>query len=163
MKALLALLPLLLTACAIQAAPRDNAQWTSTVQGVSITWRAVTPGTLGTQGGYPIAARATNLPGGSSCVVDIDMNRARFTMARIAAHEAGHCLQARYLLAGIPRPDISPYHAGGSEGFAETYALRYLSACGDSLRPLGWQDQIAPLCAEAPDPRSISVFVKETP
>ena len=40
MKRLLLLFALVLTACGIQAPPRDNAQWTTTVHGVGITWRA---------------------------------------------------------------------------------------------------------------------------
>lgn len=42
----LTLLIALLVSCGITAPPRDNAQWSSTVQGVSITWRATVPGAM---------------------------------------------------------------------------------------------------------------------
>ena len=153
MRRLFLLLPLLLAGCGIVAPPRDNAQWQSTLYDTSITWRATAPGAMLSDRAYIGFALA--LPTGQSCVVDIDLALARYELARVAAHEAGHCFQARHLLAGIPRPDLGDYYSGGIEGFAQTYALAYLKACGDSLKPLGWKDFAVPTCAEAPDPRTV--------
>ena len=88
---------------------------------------------------------------------------ARHELVRVAAHEVGHCFQFRYLLPGIPRPDLGSYTASGAEGFAETYARAYLAACGDSLRPLGWADLGVPSCDEAPDPRAVAAAYQTSP
>lgn len=149
-------LALILTACGVTAPPRDNAQWQSVVHGVSVTWRATAPGGLGHIGALPRVGYALALPAGQSCVVDIDLALSRHMLARIAAHEYMHCAQARYLLPGRPRPDLGDYYASGNEGLAETYARAYLAACGDSLAALGWKDLVAPTCAEAPDPRTLT-------
>lgn len=150
MTRLVLLLALLLTACGVTAPPRDTGQWTTTTHGVTVTWRYVAPGSLGKYSGW-----ATYLPAGTSCVVDLDPALSDGQLARVAAHEYGHCAQARYLLPGIPRPDLGSYYATGTEGYAETYALAYLAACGYSLRPLGWTDRREPSCDTAPDPRTI--------
>ena len=163
MKRLLLLAALALTACGIQAPARDNAQWTSTVQGVEITWRATAPGGLGQIKDGPVVGHAANLPGGVFCVIDLDLAQARHELVRVAAHEVGHCFQFRYLLPGIPRPDLGSYTASGAEGFAETYARAYLTACGDSLRPLGMIDLRAPSCDEAPDPRAVAATYQTSP
>ncbi|GAA5503030.1 hypothetical protein Dxin01_02779 [Deinococcus xinjiangensis] len=154
-KLLTLLLPLSLAACGFTAPPRDNAQFVSTLYGVEITWRLVNPGTLGTDGRYAYVGYAQALPFGSTCVIDIDPTLARHQLAHVAAHEAGHCLSARYALLGPKRPDLGPYFDSLTEGFAETYAQAYTAACGDSLKPLGWQDLAAPTCTEAPDPRTV--------
>lgn len=152
---LLTLPLLLLASCGIVAPARDNAQWQTSTHNVSVTWRATAPGGLGQiRTGY-VAGYATAAPGGTSCVVDIDLTRSRYALARVAAHEYMHCAQARYLLSGIPRPDLGPHFATANEGLAEAYARAYVEACGDSLRPLGWSDLAVPLCAEAPDPRGV--------
>lgn len=163
MKRLLLLLALALAACGIQAPPRDNAQWQSEVHGVSVTWRATAPAALGQVSTGHVAGYATAAPLGASCVVDLDLTRSRYALARIAAHEYMHCAQARYLLPGLPRPDLGPHFATGNEGLAETYARAYVEACGDSLRPLGWADLSVPTCAEAPDPRAVAATVATPP
>ena len=155
MKRLLTLPLLLLASCGIVAPARDNAQWQTSTHNVSVTWRATTPGGLGHIKAGRVLGHASWFLAGTNCVVDIDLAQSRAELARVAAHEYGHCAQARYLLPGIPRPDLRAYTADPREGYAETYALTYLAACGDSLRPLGWTDYAVPLCAEAPDPRSV--------
>ena len=150
MKRLLAPLLALLTACGVTAPPRDTGQWTSTVHGVEITWRLNQAQALGAWDGL-----AHSVLGGKSCVVDVNAT-ARAQLTRLAAHEAGHCLQAAFLLPGFDRADIAPYFADPKEGFAESYARAYLKACGDSLKPLGWQDANTASCTEAPDPRTIT-------
>lgn len=150
---------LLLAACNITAPPRDNAQWSSTVHGVDVTWRATAPAALGQVSTGNVAGHALTAPLGQSCVVDIDMTRSRYALARVAAHEYMHCAQARYLLPGIPRPDLGAHFESGNEGLAETYALAYVKACGDSLAALGWPDLAVPTCAEAPDPRTVAATV----
>lgn len=153
---LIPLLALALTACGIVAPARDNAQWDSTVHGVSVTWRATAPAALGQVSTGHVAGHATAAPLGTSCVVDLDLTRSRYALARIAAHEYMHCAQARYLLPGLPRPDLGAHYASGNEGLAETYARAYVQACGDSLAPLGWADLNVPTCAQAPDPRTVT-------
>lgn len=153
----------ILTSCNITAPPRDNAQWQSEVHGVLVTWRATAPAALGQVSTGHVAGYATAAPLGTSCVVDLDLTRSRYALARIAAHEYMHCAQARYLLPGLPRPDLGPHFATGNEGLAETYALAYVAACGDSLRPLGWADLSVPTCAEAPDPRTVAATVGTPP
>ncbi|UQN10354.1 hypothetical protein [Deinococcus sp. QL22] len=151
MKRLLFFLALLLSACSVTVPPRDNAQWTTTVLDTQITWRWVSPGGLGGNlGGYAISA-----PGGKSCVVDIDPSLSRDQIPMVAAHEAGHCLAGRYLILGFSRPDLGPYFDNPFEGFAQTYALAYLAACGQSLKALGWIDLRPSRCEAPPDPRSI--------
>lgn len=148
---------LALAGCGITAPPRDDAQWQSEVQGVTITWRATAPSALGdARHAGPAVGYASWMLAGQTCVVDLDMTLARHELTRVAAHEAGHCLQARHLLPGLPRPDLGAYFADPQEGYAETYARTYLAACGDSLRPLGWADTAAPSCTDAPDPRTIT-------
>lgn len=147
-RALLTLVALALTSCGITAPPRDNAQWSTTTHDVAVTWRWTNPGGLGEYAGYAISIWK-----GNSCVVDIDPALSDPYLVRIAAHEYGHCAQARYLLPGIPRPDLGNHYASSGEGFAETYAQTYLRECGASLRPLGWADYREALCAQAPDPR----------
>jgi len=157
MKRLLLFLPLLLTACRFVAPARDQAQWTTTVHGVQITWRWVTPGALGQSGPLTFAGYAHTTPLGDTCVVDIDPVMSRSGLVRVAAHEAGHCLAGRFLrVGGDPgRPEV--YYQRVFESWPEAYAQAYLKACGDSLRPLGWADMKAPSCAEAPHPRDIPV------
>lgn len=155
MRWLTLLLAGLLAACSVQAPPRDNAQFQATVWDVTITWRYVNPDALN-RGHGSVAGRATWGPGGRSCVVDLDASGSRRKFTQVVAHEAAHCFQARHLLPGIARPDLGTYFASPVEGFAETYALAYMAACGDSLRPLGWADYRVALCAQAPDPREVS-------
>ena len=155
MRRLFLLLPLLLAGCGIVAPPRDNAQWQSSVQGVQITWRYVAPAALGTVGSAPIIGHASTVLLGQSCVIDLDPALVRQALPLVAAHEVGHCLQMRYVLPSLPRPDLGEYFAAGREGYAQTYALAYLAACGDSLKPLGWADYSVPTCAEAPDPTRV--------
>ncbi|GGR63008.1 hypothetical protein GCM10008959_26380 [Deinococcus seoulensis] len=155
-----AALALTLASCNVTAPPRDNAQWTSTVRGVSITWRWTAPGALGepvVEAGVAtqVAGHTTMVPGGQSCVVDIDPVAARGQVPRVAAHEAGHCLQARYLKVSADPQNPDPYTHQLSERWAEAYAQAYLRECGPSLRPLGWADGRDPDCAQAPDPDSI--------
>lgn len=147
---LAALLGVLLIACHVTAPPRDAAQWESTVHGVQITWRLVAPGELA-----PYSGHAQGGLGATGCVVDIDAAGARHALARLAAHEAGHCLQGRYLIPPQGRPDLGAYFADPMEGWPEAYAQAYLAACGDSLRPLGWADLAVPRCAEAPHPLTV--------
>lgn len=161
MKRLLLLLTLTLTACNITAPPRDNAQWQTSTHGVDVTWRATAPSALGQTSTGHIAGHALAAPLGQSCVVDIDLTRSRYALARVAAHEYMHCAQARYLLPGIPRPDLGAHFESGNEGLAETYARAYVAACGDSLRPLGWPDLAVPTCAEAPDPRTVAATIRQ--
>lgn len=145
----------LLVGCNITAPPRDTGQFQATVWDVVITWRYVNPDALRTEAGA-VGGHTTWGPGNRSCVVDLDASASRFKFTQVVAHEAGHCFQARYLLPGISRPDLGDYFSNPLEGFAETYALAYLAACGDSLSPLGWRDFRVPFCAEAPDPREVS-------
>lgn len=151
-RVLLTLAAMALTSCGVTAPPRDNAQWNTTVHGVAVTWRWTNPGAL--RGGQDVA-EARSIWLGNNCVVDIDPLLSEGGITRTAAHEYGHCAQARYLLPGIPRPDLGAYYADAGEGFAETYALAYLRECGSSLRPLGWLDRWKSLCATPPDPRTI--------
>lgn len=160
---LIPLLALALTACGIVAPARDNAQWDSTIHGVSVTWRATAPGGLGRIEAGEVLGHATWVLAGTNCVVDIDLARSHAQLARVAAHEYAHCAQARYLLPGLPRPDLGAYFADPREGFAETYARAYVAACGDALSPLGWVDFNVPLCAEAPDPRAVAATVSTPP
>ena len=155
MKRLLTLPLLLLASCGIVAPARDNAQWQTSTHNVSVTWRATSPGGLGRMESGSVLGHASWFLAGTNCVVDMDLAQSRAQLVRVAAHEYGHCAQAKYLLPGIPRPEFGPYFADPTEGFAETYARAYLAACGDSLRPLGWSDLAVPLCAEAPDPRAV--------
>lgn len=151
------LLASLLAACSVTAPPRDNAQFTTALHGVTVTWRYVSPGALGPATPHlPKIGHATWGLGGGACVVDIDPALSRQQLTRVAAHEYFHCAAARYLLPGRPRPDLGTYWASPGEGAAQTYALAYLQACGDSLRPLGWQDLVPQACAEAPDPKEVA-------
>lgn len=151
MKPILVLLALLLSACSVTVPPRDNAQWVTRVWGTDITWRWVNPGGLGgNTGGYAISA-----PGGASCAVDLDPALSREQLPMVAAHEAGHCLAGRYLIWGFSRPDLGAYFDTPFEGFAQTYALTYVAACGESLTPLGWVDPRPSTCTSPPDPRLI--------
>lgn len=157
-RALLLLTTLALVACGgappVPSGPDLKPQWAATVRGVPVTWEIVQPGSLGRLDGDPngpvVGARAHM--GARPCRIEIDTAATRADMALYAAHEVGHCLQAFYKLPGIPRPDLGPYFAGGTEGFAETYALAYKAACGDSLEPLGWKDARVATCTLAPDP-----------
>lgn len=172
---LIALLALLMTACTVTpddppappgppvnvilAPERDTGQWVTTVHGVTVTWRATAPGTANRDNHDPklfFVGWASSAVGSKTCVVDIDLVNARREQARIAAHEYGHCAQATYNLPGIPRADLGSYYAAPGEGYAETYAQAYLEACGNSLKPLGFQDFAVPTCAEAPDPRTVT-------
>ncbi|WP_339098323.1 hypothetical protein WDJ50_18330 (plasmid) [Deinococcus sp. VB142] len=155
------LFALTLTSCNITAPPRDNAQWQTSTYGVDVTWRATAPSALGQTSTGHIAGYALAAPLGQSCVVDIDLTRSRYALARVAAHEYMHCAAARYLLPGIPRPDLGAHFESGSEGLAETYARAYVAACGDSLRALGWPDLAVPTCAEAPDPRAVAATIQQ--
>ncbi|OWL98975.1 hypothetical protein CBQ26_00515 [Deinococcus indicus] len=156
-----AALALGLAGCSVTAPPRDNAQWTTEVHGVAITWRWTEPGALGgpvydADGRYRApSGHAHALPGGTSCVVDIDPTAVRSELARMAAHEAGHCLQARYLrVFADPRSDDAYTHQL-LERWPEGYAQAYLRACGESLRALGWKDPTPSRCAAPPHPNDI--------
>lgn len=169
----LLLLALLLTACSVPptapeppapppAGPptivipdRDHGQWTTTTHGVTVHWRAVTPDGLNSQEGVTrYVGMAYAVDGSPSCVAEMDLTNSRHGLARVAAHEYAHCAQRAYTLPGRPRPDLGSYYATPDEGFAETYARRYVALCSDSLRPLGWQDYAVPTCEAAPDPRT---------
>lgn len=153
------LLPLLalLTSCSAFHAPAPS-EWTSTVHGMAITWRLVTPGSIAGPPGHQYAGYATSSPLERACRVELDAGvlvRAPELVPHLAAHEVGHCMQGRFLLPGLPRPDLGPYYASGMEGWAETYALAYLAACGPSLAPLGWADPRPADCEHPPDPRTV--------
>lgn len=148
MKRLLSIL--LLTSCSVTLPPGDP-QWTGDVQGVTIYWRYAVPGEL--PAGQ--VEHADYLPLGLTCAVRVDPMLSGPSLTRAAAHGAGHCLQARYLLAGFSRPDLPAYFTDPDEGFAETYAEAYLRACGGSLRPLGWSDPVPAHCSAAPDPSTV--------
>ncbi|GGS10347.1 hypothetical protein [Deinococcus sedimenti] len=149
-------LPLLLAACSVTAPPRDNAQWSSTLHGVTVTWRWTTPGELARRTGNPgTAGHASVLPGASSCVVDIDPSVSPGQLTRIAAHEFGHCLAAAKLrVFGDPQhPD--PHTHQLFERWPEAYAQAYLRSCGQSRRPLGWTDRAEPQCSAPPTAEDI--------
>ena len=143
-----------LTACTFVAPARDNAQWTTTVHGVEVTWRWVTPGTLRQPSGEPYAGYTLTGPLGQKCVVDIDPALSRGDLVRVAAHEYGHCAAGRYLKVGANVEGLSAYHRQIQEQWPERYAEAYIAACGRSLIPLGWVDTVQPTCGEAPDPRT---------
>lgn len=155
------LLALGLAGCSVTAPPRDNAQWTTEVHGVSITWRWTEPGALaepvsdGLGGFRTVGGRAEVRPGSSSCVVDLDPTVIRQQLTRVAAHEAGHCLQARYLRLFADPQNADPSTHQLFERWAEAYAQAYLRACGQSLRALGWKDPIDPNCPAPPHPNDI--------
>lgn len=141
-------LPVLLASCGGFTAPeRDNAQWTTELHGVSITWRWVNPGGLGPGR----AGRAMVLPGGQSCVIDLDPTTIRNYLTEVAAHEAGHCLAARYLQVGADVNSENPHLHELMEQWPQAYAERYMADCGLSLAPLGWRDTREATCAAAPD------------
>ncbi|SMB93898.1 hypothetical protein [Deinococcus hopiensis] len=150
----LCLLACLLGGCTFVASPRDTAQWTTTVYGVGVTWRWVTPGTLkrGSDGFY--AGYTLTGPLGQTCVVDIDPALSRGDLVRVAAHEYGHCAAGRYLKLGANTAGLSAYHQQIQEQWPERYAEAYIKACGRSLKPLGWVDIVEPTCEAAPDPRT---------
>ncbi|MCP2015876.1 hypothetical protein L1280_003056 [Deinococcus sp. HSC-46F16] len=153
----LCLLAPLLAGCTVVSTPRDAAQWTTTVHGVTVTWRWVAPGTLQRRGDTPYAGYTLTLPLAQGCVVDIDPALSRHDLVRVAAHEYGHCAAGRYLQLGVADPQgLSAYHRQLWEQWPERYAQAYLAACGPSLRPLGWYDLVQATCAEAPDPRTVS-------
>lgn len=151
------LLAFLLTGCTVVAPARDNAQWTTTVHEVEVTWRWVAPGALVRRQGSPYAGYATTGPLARKCVVDIDPTLSRGDLVRVAAHEYGHCAAGRYLKLGVSTTEgLSAYHQQVWESWPERYAQAYLAACGNSLKPLGWKDIVEPKCAQAPDPRSFN-------
>lgn len=155
-----ALLPLLLlAACAPTppptppGSPTPEPRWTATVRGVPLVWETVEPGTLGLLYGTvgpPVGGRAHLRE--HPCRVEIDVDATRGQWAQVAAHEAAHCFQVALRVPGRARPDLGEYYADPAEGYAETYALAYVRACGESLRPLGWRDARVPTCDQPPDP-----------
>lgn len=157
----------LLSGCVFTVPPRDNAQWVSTVHGVTMHWRWVTPGALGgafgTLAGQPdnpaprYAGMAMTAPLALSCVIDIDPALSRGDLVNVAAHEAGHCFAGHYLRLSATTEGLSPYHQQLFERYAELYAQLYIRECGRSLRPLGWFDTVEPTCRAAPDPREINL------
>lgn len=150
--ALSALLPLILASCGGFVAPeRDRAQWDTELYGVSITWRWVNPGGLG----EGRAGRAMVLPGGESCVIDLDPATVRNYLTEVAAHEAGHCLAARHLKVGAEVVSENPHLHELMEQWPQAYAERYMAECGLSLAPLGWRDTREATCAAPPTPDSI--------
>ncbi|MVN88300.1 hypothetical protein GO986_16260 [Deinococcus sp. HMF7620] len=154
---LLFLLPFL-SGCSFTAPPRDEAQWSSTVHGVAVTWRWTAPGALSGADLHPgqVTMGATHAaPGGTSCVIDIDPAASRYQLPRVAAHEVGHCLQARYLKVGGDPRSTDPYLNQTLERWPEAYAQAYLTACGPSLVPLGWRDAAPATCTAPPHPDDV--------
>lgn len=157
MRKLLSLaLPLLLASCAAHTpAPSE---WSGTLWGKAVTWRIVAPGSIQSPPGRHFVGYATSDLLAGTCLVEVDaaaLVRAPETVPHLVAHEVGHCAQGWFLLLGLPRPDLGEYYAGYLEGWAETYALAYLRACGSSLAPLGWNDGRPAACAAPPDPREV--------
>ncbi|WP_027460347.1 hypothetical protein [Deinococcus murrayi] len=153
----LSLLTPLLSGCTFVSTPRDAAQWSTAVHGVTVTWRWVTPGALARRGDTPYAGYTLTAPFAWGCVVDIDPALSRHDLVRVAAHEYGHCAAGLYLQLGASSLEgLSAYHRQLWEQWPERYAEAYLAACGRSLRPLGWYDLTPATCAEAPDPRTFA-------
>lgn len=145
-------LPLLLASCGGFTTPeRDNAQWTTELHGVSITWRWTEPGALERRHGPGVAGFALFTPGGSSCVIDIDPVATRMALTRVAAHEAGHCLAGRYFKVGAKHNNPDPHANELMEQWPEAYAQAYLRTCGLSLAPLGWDDRRQATCTAPPN------------
>lgn len=160
-----ALLPLL-SSCTIVSPHRDQAQWTTSVHGVTAHWRWVTPGSLGgvltTLGHQPenhttprYAGTAITLGNTAQCVIDIDPALSRGRLVEVAAHEFGHCAAGRYNKVSLNTAGLDEYHRQLFERYAEHYARLYVEQCGLSLRPLGWFDLTPATCEVAPDPRLI--------
>jgi hypothetical protein len=134
----LLILAVLLAACARAPAPLPPAPLpeplpvTAVVAGLTIQYRAALPGTLDTTARPHVLAYAYLAAPGCRVYLTSGMEH----NAHVVSHEVGHCL-------AMPGGDFS-------EAAAERYRVRYLAACGESVRPLGLPDERDPTCSAAP-------------
>lgn len=144
----------------VSAPPIADSAFPAVVRGVPIAYVMAAPGEVNDpKTGERFAGRARFV--GGVCVVELDAGEALWNpeWATVTIwHEVAHCLDfaSGFTHFGWRDGDaceLGPYYCRAAEGFAQTYALAAIRACGESLYPLGFRgDSRLTRCKEAPDP-----------